>query len=223
VSADTVVLRRRTRARSLSPVAVACSSRGWLPRSRRSRCTGSMVRRRRGRRALIDRGVIAVAVDDLPLAVLAPVDMCDAKVVRLGRTAIDGARGMLIADRVGKVTTRACGHEFEAVVAANRKPRRDPPERPVQIRVSAPTFPARTERPFGPCASCVRGVDPRPDPFSEVGNAGAAVWGFVGSKSTKAGSRPSAPQADGQASGLDRYRPCPTSSGSWNHCTRSPT
>jgi hypothetical protein len=49
-----------------------------------------------------------VAVDNLPLAVLAAVDVGDAQGVRLDRNAVDGHRGVFVADRIGQVPTDAC-------------------------------------------------------------------------------------------------------------------
>jgi hypothetical protein len=55
-----------------------------------------------------------MALDDLPLAVLAPFDVRDPEDVRLHRAAVDGHRGAFIADRVGQVTAHARGDEVEA-------------------------------------------------------------------------------------------------------------
>jgi hypothetical protein len=52
---------------------------------------------------LVDRDLVAVAVDDLPLAVLAAVDLGDAQGVRLDGDAVDRHRGVLELDRVGQV------------------------------------------------------------------------------------------------------------------------
>lgn len=59
----------------------------------RSRCLGG--------RALIDREAVAMAVNDLPLAVLAAVHMGDAQGIRLERDAVPGHRGVFEADRIG--------------------------------------------------------------------------------------------------------------------------
>jgi hypothetical protein len=57
-------------------------------------------------------------VDDLPLAVLATVDLGDAQDVRLDRDAVDRHRGGVEADRVGPVPTDACGDNVDALVGA---------------------------------------------------------------------------------------------------------
>src|SRR5438552_3092571 len=69
-----------------------------------------LVRLRRclGGRALIDREAVAMAVDDLPLAVLAAVDVGDAQGIRLDRDAVPGHRGVFVADRIGQVPADAC-------------------------------------------------------------------------------------------------------------------
>jgi hypothetical protein len=52
-----------------------------------------------GRRALIDGRVVAMTVDDLPLAVFAPVDVGDTAGVRRGGAAIDG-HGLVFVERL---------------------------------------------------------------------------------------------------------------------------
>ncbi len=59
-----------------------------------------------------------MAMDDLPLTVLAPVDVGDAQGVRLQRNAVPGHRGVFVADRVGQVATDICGDKLEAIRGA---------------------------------------------------------------------------------------------------------
>ena len=67
-----------------------------------------------------------MTVNDLPLAVLAPVDMRDAQGVRLEWSAIPRHRSVLVSGRIGQVPTDACGDEVEAVCRAVGEPRRQP-------------------------------------------------------------------------------------------------
>src|SRR5205809_1050351 len=75
-------------------------------------------RRCRGGRALIDGDAVGVTMDDLPLAVLAAVDVGDAQGVRLERNAVPGHRGVFVADRVGQVATDTRGDKLEAIRGA---------------------------------------------------------------------------------------------------------
>lgn len=61
--------------------------------------------------ALIGGRVVAVAVDDLPFAVLAAIDVGDAEAAKLGRRAVDGNGSAFKADCLGQVSTDACGVE----------------------------------------------------------------------------------------------------------------
>jgi hypothetical protein len=56
-----------------------------------------------GRKRLVDGDVVGVAVGDLPLALLAAVDVGDAQGVRRDRDAFDGYGGVFVADGVGQV------------------------------------------------------------------------------------------------------------------------
>src|SRR5215216_4352734 len=67
-------------------------------------------------------GDVGMAVDGLPLAILAPVDVGDAQGRRLDRATVHGEGDVLVADGVGQVPTGAGGHQLEAVVAEVGEP-----------------------------------------------------------------------------------------------------
>jgi len=71
-----------------------------------------------------------VAVDDLPLAVLAAVDVGDPQRVRLVRDAVAGVCGVFEADRVRQVPADAGGDKVEALRGAVGEPGREPVEGP---------------------------------------------------------------------------------------------
>jgi hypothetical protein len=74
-----------------------------------------------------------MAVDDLPLTVLATVDVGDAQGVRLEWDAVPRDRGVLVADGVGLVPADARGDELEAVGGAAGEPRPEPAEEPADL------------------------------------------------------------------------------------------
>jgi len=94
-------------------------------------------RRCRGGRALIDGDAVGVTMDDLPLAVLAAVDVGDAQGKWLDRDAVHGHRDVLVADRIGQVRTHTCGDELEAIGGAVGEPRCDPAEATAHLVPSA--------------------------------------------------------------------------------------
>jgi uncharacterized protein (DUF2252 family) len=81
----------------------------------------------------VGRGRVGVAVDDLPVAVLAAVEVGDAQDVRSDRFAVDRHRGVLVADGVGQVPTDAGGDQLEPVGGAVGEPRRQLPEEPAHL------------------------------------------------------------------------------------------
>src|SRR6266480_5117030 len=90
--------------------------------------------------ALFAGDVVGVSMPDLPLAVLAAVDVGDAQGIWLDRHAVYGYRGVFEADRIGQVRTHACGDEFEAIGGAVGEPRPDPAEEPAHLVPSAPAL-----------------------------------------------------------------------------------
>jgi hypothetical protein len=72
--------------------------------------------------------VVGVAVDGLPLAVLAAVEVGDAQGYRLHRAAVDGEGDVFVAEGVGQVPAGAGGHQLEAVVGEVGEPCRQPVE-----------------------------------------------------------------------------------------------
>ena len=77
---------------------------------------------------LTGRGDVGVAVDDLPLAVLAAIDMGDPQGNRRDRAAVHGEGGVLVADGVGQVPAGPGGHQLQAEVGAVGEPGRQPAE-----------------------------------------------------------------------------------------------
>jgi hypothetical protein len=73
-------------------------------------------------------GGVGVAVDDLPLAILAAVEVGDLQGQRRDRAAVDGEDDVFVADGVGQVPAGAGGHQLEAVVGEVGEPRRQPAE-----------------------------------------------------------------------------------------------
>jgi len=69
-----------------------------------------------------------MAVDDLPLAILAAVDMGHPQTNRLDRAAVHGEGEVLVAEGIGQVPTGAGGHQLEALVGAVGEPGRQPVE-----------------------------------------------------------------------------------------------
>ena len=80
-------------------------SRAWIVTA----CPTEAGRAVVSRRALIRRGKVAVAMNDLPFAVLPAEHVGDARHVLPGGATVDGEQGALEADRVGQVTAAAGG------------------------------------------------------------------------------------------------------------------
>jgi hypothetical protein len=78
-----------------------------------------------------------MAMDDLPLAVLAAIDMCNPKDVRLWRSAIDGDSLAFVADCICEVTADPGGNELKLILAAVGESRRDPAEGTAYVLPSA--------------------------------------------------------------------------------------
>src|SRR4051812_20949721 len=76
---------------------------------------------------------VAVAVDDLPLAALAAVDVRHANDVRLHGPALDRDAVPLIADRVGEVAARTRSDELVLVVREAREAPGQPAERRAEL------------------------------------------------------------------------------------------
>src|SRR6188472_3750483 len=72
---------------------------------------------------------VAMSVDDLPFAVLAPVDVRDPQDDRADGAAVEGHRGPLEPDRVGEIPADPRREQLELVLAAVGEPRGDRPER----------------------------------------------------------------------------------------------
>jgi hypothetical protein len=83
------------------------------------------MRRRNGADRL---GGVGMAVDDLPLAILAAVEVGDPQGQRRDRAAVHGEDDVFIAEGVGQVPAGAGGHQLEAVVGEVGEPRRQPVE-----------------------------------------------------------------------------------------------
>lgn len=69
-----------------------------------------------------------MAMDDLPLPVLAPVDMGDAEGVRVNRGTVHRRCRVFVADGVGQVPTDTGGDELKAIGGAGGEARREPAE-----------------------------------------------------------------------------------------------
>ena len=82
-----------------------------------------LARRRPGGKAVIDWGAVAMAVDDLPLAVLATVDVGDPHGVRPLRDVVAGVCGVFQADRVARspLTPAARRSKLWVVQSENRE------------------------------------------------------------------------------------------------------
>ena len=76
-----------------------------------------------------------MAVDDLPVAVLATVDLGDPQGVRVDWDAVDRHRGVFQLDRVGQVAADAGGEDLDALVSAVH---RDAIERKISLTRAQP-------------------------------------------------------------------------------------
>ena len=87
-----------------------------------------------------------MSMDDLPLAVLAAIDMCNPKDVRLWRSAIDGDSLAFVADCICEVTADPRGKELKFILAAIGESRRDLAEGTTYVLPSAFARPPTSEQ-----------------------------------------------------------------------------
>ena len=84
---------------------------------------------------MIDRGRVGMAVDDLPLAVLAPVEVCDTQCVVLDRAGVE--RDVLVSHGVGQLAAAASRDQVVVEGPARDDTRHRRPEIPPDLVVYA--------------------------------------------------------------------------------------